>query len=134
MDDRTYSVSEASEVAGVSGHTLRYYERAGLLAPVARGENGHRRYSQDDLDWVRFLTLLRATGMPIAQMRRYMELVRAGTGNEAERLELFEQHREDMLARIDVLTNNLGAIERKIVVYSGFQNTCVEPGEIPKGK
>ncbi len=129
MDKETYSVREAAAATEVSDHTLRYYERAGLLAPVARGGNGHRRYSQDDLNWVRFLTLLRVTGMPIAQMRRYMELVRAGTGNEAERLELFEQHREDMLARIGILTNNLGAIERKIAVYKGLQDMCVEPGE-----
>ena len=138
MNDKTYSVGEASAATGVSSHTLRYYERAGLLTPVKRGKNGHRLYTQDDLNWVRFLTLLRVTGMPIAQMRRYMELIRAGAGNEAERLELFERHREDMLARIGVLTNNLSAIERKIAVYKGLQDTCVEPGEVPvpsvKGK
>ena len=129
MDNETYTVAEAAAATEVSDHTLRYYERAGLLSPIARAENGHRRYTRDDLNWIHFLTLLRVTGMPITQMKRYMELVRAGAGNEDERLELFEQHRENMLAKINVLTNNLSAIERKINVYSGLKDTCVLPGE-----
>ena len=77
---RALSIAEASEATGLSAHTLRYYERAGLLEPVDRNEGGHRRYRESDVEWVRFLTKLRATGMPIRDVRRYAELMKAGDG------------------------------------------------------
>ena len=73
-----YTIEEAAQRTGVSTHTLRYYERIGLLAPVGRASSGHRRYSDDDLGAVGFLTLLRQTGMPIRDMQRFVELTRAG--------------------------------------------------------
>jgi DNA-binding transcriptional MerR regulator len=79
------------EVAGRTGlmrHTLRYYERDGLMLGVDRGGSGHRRHSELDLGWIELITKLRATGMPIREVRRYAELVRAGDGNEDERLAL----------------------------------------------
>ena len=126
-EPKLYTVQEAANISGVSAHTLRYYERTGLLAPIAREQNGHRRYTQDDLNWVHFLTLLRVTDMPIAQMKRYMELVRTGAGTEDERLALFEAHRTNMLEKIETLTSSLVAIERKIAFYRGGQEACIEP-------
>jgi DNA-binding transcriptional MerR regulator len=64
---RPLSISEAAEASGLSAHTLRYYERAGLLEPVSRDESGHRRYREADLQQITFLTKLRATGMPFAK-------------------------------------------------------------------
>lgn len=88
-------IAEAAEISGVSTHTLRYYERAGLvLTPVDRASSSHRRYSPADLSWVAFLTRLRMTGMPIAGIRRYTELVREGASSIAERRELLVAHRE----------------------------------------
>jgi DNA-binding transcriptional MerR regulator len=85
------SISEAAQATGLSTHTLRYYERAGLmLDPITRAASTHRRFSDAEIDWVVFLTKLRSTGMPIRMVRRYAELVRVGTGNEAERLQLLE--------------------------------------------
>src|SRR5215216_2749314 len=77
------SIAEAARRTGVSVHTLRYYERAGLvITTVDRTSGGRRRYSQLDLDWIKMCTKLRATGMPIRSIRRYAELVCAGRGNE----------------------------------------------------
>ena len=84
------TISDVAEETGVSNHTLRYYERAGLLTSVERNGSGHRRYSSADVEWVIVVTRLRATGMPIRLIRRYAELVRAGEGNEAERLAILE--------------------------------------------
>src|ERR687891_246596 len=94
------TVAEAARAAGVSAHTLRYYERAGLLAPIERNGSGHRRFTPEDIEWVIVCTRLRRTGRPTRRIREYAELVRAGEGNERERLALLEAQREHVLARL----------------------------------
>ncbi|MBN9178335.1 MAG: MerR family transcriptional regulator [Microbacterium sp.] len=112
------SIAEAAAATGVSTHTLRYYERAGLmLTPVDRASSSHRRYSDGDIGWVRFLTRLRWTGMPIAVMRRYTELVREGDSTIAQRRELLVAHREAVRAQLTEITASLAAIDHKIDIY-----------------
>jgi DNA-binding transcriptional MerR regulator len=112
------SISDAAELTGLSAHTLRYYERAGLmLDTVERAPSSHRRYTEGDIRWVTLLTKLRATGMPIRRMRQYAELVRAGEGNEPERLALLQAHRDAVLEQLDGMRRNLEAIEHKIEIY-----------------
>jgi DNA-binding transcriptional MerR regulator len=114
------TIAEASRRTGVSAHTLRYYERAGLVvSPVDRTSGGRRRYRDLDLKWIIICTKLRATGMPIAGIRRYAELVAAGPGNEDERLALLEAHRADVRARLAEVQENLAVIDYKIDVYRG---------------
>jgi DNA-binding transcriptional MerR regulator len=113
------SIAEAARRTGVSAHTLRYYERAGLVVtPVDRSTGGRRRYHQRDLDWIAVCTKLRATGMPIRTIRRYAELVSAGPGNEHERLALMQAHRAQVVAKLAELEENLKLIDHKIDVYS----------------
>ena len=117
-DARGLSISEASRATGVTAHTLRYYERTGLmLDPVDRAESTHRRYSERDIDWVVLLTRMRKTGMPIRLIRRYAELVREGDGNEQERLALLEEHRRGVLEQLEEVAANLEAIDTKIRIY-----------------
>lgn len=112
------SIAEAADATGVSAHTLRYYERAGLmLHPVDRASSSHRRYSDADLVWIRFLARLRWTGMPIATMRRYTELAREGEGTVAERRRLLVEHREVVRRQLDEVTLSLAAIDHKIDIY-----------------
>ncbi|QKV75284.1 MerR family transcriptional regulator [Amycolatopsis sp. Hca4] len=114
------TIADAARRTGVSAHTLRYYERAGLVVTeVDRTSGGRRRYRQLDLDWIKICTKLRATGMPIKTIRRYADLVAAGRGNEPERLALLEEHRADVLAKLAELQENLKLIDRKIGVYRG---------------
>jgi DNA-binding transcriptional MerR regulator len=81
------SIAEAARRTGVSVHTLRYYERAGLVVTaIDRTAGGRRRYQQQDLQWITMCARLRSTGMPIKTIRRYAQLVSAGRGNEQERL------------------------------------------------
>ena len=117
---RGVSIAEAARRTGVSVHTLRYYERAGLVVTaVDRTSGGRRRYHQLDLDWIVICTRLRATGMPIRTIRRYAELVSAGPGNEQERLALLEAHRAEVTAKLAELQENLKLIDHKIDVYQG---------------
>jgi DNA-binding transcriptional MerR regulator len=112
------SISDAALVTGLSVHTLRYYERAGLmLDPVERAPSSHRRYSESEIRWVTLLTKMRSTGMPIRRIREYADLVRAGDGNEAERLALLEAHREAVIEQLDAMRRNLDAIDHKIAIY-----------------
>jgi len=113
------TIGEAAEISGLTADTLRYYERDGLmLHPVGRSSTGHRRYSERDLEWVRLVTRLRATGMPIREVRQYAALVRAGGGNEQARLELLLAHRQTVLAQLAEVQGHLEAIDYKIGLYS----------------
>jgi DNA-binding transcriptional MerR regulator len=124
------TISDAAELTGLSAHTLRYYERAGLmLDPVERAPSSHRRYTEAEIGWVTLLTKLRATGMPIRRIREYAELVRAGDGNEAERLALLEAHREAVREQLEVVRRNLAAIDHKIDFYRGRIGSCDPPGD-----
>lgn len=113
------TIAEAAAEAGLSVHTLRYYERAGLLAPIDRNRSGHRRYGPQDVEWIVVCTKLRATGMPIRRIREYAQLVREGEGNEGERLELLEAHREEVRERLREVRRNLELIDYKIELYRG---------------
>ncbi len=115
--ERELSIAEAAEISGLSAHTLRYYERAGLLEPVGRNGSGHRRYRETDLERITFLARLRATGMPIREVRRYAELMQAGEDTNAARLALLERHRDAVLAGLETTAKNLELIEWKINFY-----------------
>lgn len=112
------TIAEAAERTGLTAHTLRYYERDGLLLhAVDRAPSGHRRYTDDDLRWIDMVTCLRATGMPIRDVRRYAALVRDGGGNETERLDLLLAHRELVERQLAEVSSYLRAIDRKVALY-----------------
>lgn len=114
------SIEEAAARTGVTPHTLRYYERIGLLAPVPRGPGGHRRFGEGDLGAITFLTLLRSTGMPIRDMQRFVGLTREGDHTIPERVEVLRAHRDALVEHLDLLHRNLGAINTKIDIYEGL--------------
>src|SRR5690242_7272736 len=114
----TYTPAEASEATGFSVDTLRYYEREGLLPPVARSAGGRRTYTDDDLSTLGFLRCLRDTGMPIASLRRYAELA-ADPGTMAERAALLEEHDRVVRESIASLEAQRRRLQDKIAWYHG---------------
>jgi DNA-binding transcriptional MerR regulator len=119
MTGARLTIAQAAEASGLTAHTLRYYERGGLmLADVERDPAGRRVYRPPDLRWIAVLTRLRATGMPIRDIRRYAGLCRAGEGNEAERMALLHDHREQVRARLTEINDHLRAIDEKIEIYT----------------
>jgi DNA-binding transcriptional MerR regulator len=111
------TISDAARASGVSAHTLRYYERTGLLDPVDRAGSGHRRYAQGDLARIQFLIRLRSTGMPIRRIREYAELMRRGEDTEEARMALLEEHRDAVRSQLAEMERNLELIEHKIDFY-----------------
>lgn len=113
-----YTISEVEARTGLTQHTLRWYERIGLMPHVDRSHSGQRRFSDKDLDWLAFVGKLRATGMSVADMVRYAELVREGDHTLDERRELLESTRRDVRARISELTDALAVLDYKINFYA----------------
>jgi DNA-binding transcriptional MerR regulator len=113
------SIGDVARRTGLSVHALRFYEREGLLLSqhVARGTGGHRRYSPQEVNWLRICIKLRASGMPVAKIRRFAELVREGPGNEQERLGLLREQQRHVEHQLAELAECLRIINRKVGVY-----------------
>jgi DNA-binding transcriptional MerR regulator len=123
----SYTIAQTAVRTGLTPHTLRYYERDGLmLSGVERSSSGHRRYTDRDVAWIEMLTRLRATGMPIREVKRYTSLVRDGDGNEAERLALLVAHRQRVEAQLAEVTAHLRAIDHKIGIYEGIVEQALD--------
>lgn len=116
------TIQEAARRSGLSAHTLRYYERIGLIHRVERSSSGHREYSPPDLAWLDFLIRLRTTGMPIADMCRYAELRRRGPETSAARRRMLEDHRDQVRTRVAQLAEDLGVLDEKIDFYKALEN------------
>ncbi|MFG2617859.1 MerR family transcriptional regulator [Streptomyces sp. NPDC048507] len=113
-----YTISEVEARTGLTQHTLRWYERIGLMPHVDRSHSGQRRFTDKDLGWLAFVGKLRATGMSVADMVRYAELVREGDHTVDERRELLEHTRREVRARIAELSDALGVLDYKIETYA----------------
>ncbi|WP_024761556.1 MerR family transcriptional regulator [Streptomyces exfoliatus] len=112
-------IGEVAERTGLTVHALRFYEREGLLVgPIRRTSGGRRRYTTLDVDWLLICVRLRESGMPLADLKRFAELVRHGPGNEAERLRLLDAHRQRVDARIQALEECRSVITWKVGVYA----------------
>ncbi len=105
----------------MTAHTLRYYERVGLIQPVGRARNGHRRYSEADEAWIHFLHCMRATSMPIREMQRYAELRELGDATSLERRKILEDHQAEIAAQIVALQQAHALLTHKIANYKKIE-------------
>ncbi|MGH2551372.1 MAG: MerR family transcriptional regulator [Thermomicrobiales bacterium] len=117
------TIREAAERTGLTAHTLRFYERIGLLEPIQRGTGGHRRYREQDLGWIRLLICLRKSGMPIRALTKFATLQRDGDPTGEQRKTLLEQHRRDALAHIEEISTHLAVIEKKLASFDQLRQT-----------
>ncbi|WP_316684063.1 MerR family transcriptional regulator [Ralstonia holmesii] len=117
------TIAQVAEATGLSTHTLRYYERIGLLDSVQRRDNGHRVFRTEDMRWLEFLLRLRDTGMPIAQMQEYAALRRQGDSLESvsARQRLLESHAAALEAELRARAETLAVLRVKLVVYDGIR-------------
>jgi DNA-binding transcriptional MerR regulator len=106
----------------MTAHTLRYYERVGLIQPVGRARNGHRRYSDADEAWLHFLHCMRATSMPIREMQRYAELREKGDATSLDRRKILEDHQAAIAAQIGELQKAHALLTHKIANYKKIED------------
>ncbi|MCI0481255.1 MAG: MerR family transcriptional regulator [Candidatus Dadabacteria bacterium] len=115
--NKKLKISRVSQLTGLSTHTLRYYEKIGLIESIKRAGDGHRYYSESDISWIEFLNRLRITGMPISQMKIFADLRRRGASTTRERREMLEDFKNDLYERLTDLNRHLVAIEQKVKHY-----------------
>lgn len=130
--DSWLSIQEVARRTRLSAHTLRYYERIGLLAPVGRDVGGRRRYAARDLDWLAFLMRLRATGMPIARMLAFAELRQRGDATVSARRELLEAHHAAVTAELQELAASLEVIAAKVGHYRRLEEDMASSLQEPR--
>lgn len=118
MTQHLLSIGEVSRRTGLSADTLRFYERENLLPTVERSSAGRRMFTEEDVEWIGVCRRLRDSGMPLARVAEYAALVRAGSGNEAERLEMLRRHEADVRRKMAELQDALDLISFKVEVYS----------------
>ena len=113
------TIQQMAEHSGLTAHTLRYYERVGLLQPIARTESGHRRYRADDAGWIGLITCLRETGMPIRDALAFAEIVNRGEETIPERIAFLRAHEQGVRDQIAAMEERLRVISDKIDYYVG---------------
>lgn len=116
-----YSIKETAEETGVSEYTLRYYEKIGLIQGIKRAANGHRMYTRKNIDWIIFITRLKATGMPLKLIIQYALLQREGSSTRRQRMELLKKHRDKINSDIKFLKDNRNVLDRKIAFYKDLE-------------
>ena len=122
-----YSIGGFSCVTGLSVHTLRYYEKEGLLS-VRRGRGGQRYYLEGDLRWVEFILRLKETGMPLKEIKLYAALRAEGEATLAARRDMLKIHRKHILAEINKWRNHLRNMDKKIKYYDEEIEKIEAPG------
>lgn len=114
----------------MTAHTLRYYERVGLIQPVGRARNGHRRYSDADEAWLHFLHCMRATNMPIREMQRYAVLRERGDDTSIERRKILEDHQAAIAGQIAALQKAHSLLTHKIANYRKIEDRIRIPNSV----
>lgn len=112
-----YSVTEAAKISGLSAHTLRYYDDLGLFPFLQRTQGDKRLFSDADMQWVQLIECLRNTGMPISEVKNYVELCLKGDSTLNERLEIVTRQETIMKEQIKEMRKHLKLLQFKKNYY-----------------
>ncbi len=118
-----YTIREVAAKTGITAHTLRFYEKEGVLPFVRRDERGNRSYDDQVLEWIGFLLCLRSTGMPLEDIKRYIELYKQGDGTIGERKEMMRNHKLKVEQQMAHLFSCLEKINYKLALYDVQEKT-----------
>ncbi len=121
-----YSISEVAELIGVAPSTIRFYDKKGLLPSIGRTTGGSRRFTETDLEWLRMIECLKASGMPLSDIQKYVHLAVEGDTSISERYELIQNQMKSIEKQIDALTE----IHDILTYKSWYYKTSLEAGSI----
>ena len=113
-----YSIQDVSKKTGLTAHTLRYYEKEGLISGVERSQGGFRQYTDEDLERLGLICCLKNTGMSIQEIARFVQLTHEGDHTLQERVELLRAHREQVLKRMAEMQKHLDKVTWKLNFFS----------------
>lgn len=121
---KNYSIKEAAKMANISTSTIRYYDKEGLLPFIERSESGYRSFSENDLTMLQIILCLKRTGMPIKEIRQFIEWIQQGDATLKERYDMFLERKHIVEAQIADLQATLDTINYKCQYYK----TALEAG------
>lgn len=113
----TYTIKDVSKKTGITSHTLRFYEKKGVLPYAERNENGIRLYDQSSIDWIETILALRSTGIPLAEIKEYVELHKNGDQTLQQRKEIMTEHKLRVEKQMLQLIKTLEKINYKMALY-----------------
>ena len=113
-----YSIQDVSKKTGLSAHTLRYYEKEGLITGVERSRGGFRQYTDEDLESLGLICCLKNTGMSLQEIARFVKLTHQGEQTLRERVEMLRQHREAVISRISEMQKHLDKVTWKLNFFT----------------
>ena len=117
MTSTVLTIGELAHLSGLTTHTIRFYESAGVLRPNTRAANGHRRYQENDVLWIEFVLKLKLAGMPLTQIKQYAALREQGDTTLQQRLSMLKLHRDRLAARMSELSECSKVLDDKIRAY-----------------
>ena len=113
-----YTIQDVSKKTGLSAHTLRYYEKEGLITGIERSQGGFRQYTDEDLEALSLICCLKNTGMSLQEITRFVTLTHEGEQTLKERVELLREHRENVIARMAEMQKYLDKVTWKLNFFS----------------
>ena len=116
-DEENMQISEVVQKFGLTPDTLRYYEREGLIGPIAKGENGIRNYTESDLQRIQFVKCMRAAGLEISFLKKYIQLFDKGDETIKERREILVEQRKILKKKLDDMQEAYDRLNMKIDLY-----------------
>lgn len=114
-----YKINQVSKITGISSHTIRYYEKEGIIPPIKRDNTGIRLFNEENLFWLDLVTCLKKTQMPVNDIKRIVELSQKGDITIPERKEILEEHKRNIEQQIKDLQKSKEKINQKIAFYNG---------------
>jgi DNA-binding transcriptional MerR regulator len=111
------NIKEFTKKTGLSAHTLRYYEKIGLMSNIKRDARGYRFYQQRDVIWVDFIQKLKITGMSLNDIRKYFTLIQQGDKTISTRKKLLENHCLKVKNELEKLQKSFKQIKCKVKTY-----------------
>ncbi|QWU18548.1 MerR family transcriptional regulator [Paenibacillus sophorae] len=124
-----YTIGQVAEKSNLSIHTLRYYEKEGILPFIKRNEGGIRIYEEEHIEWLKFICCLRDTGMSISQLKDFVELTVQGDGTTEQRIQMLELQKKTVQEQVNTLMSYIGMIDFKIDMYSKEKDGIKSTGQ-----
>ncbi|MBN2910254.1 MerR family transcriptional regulator [Polycladomyces sp. WAk] len=117
ISEGPWTIKDVAERVGLSAHTIRYYEQEGLLPSLKRDQHGNRIFEERDIEWLELVICLRETGMPIAEIRRYVDLGMEGDQTIPMRKQILQKHRQMLEKKMEEINKALTKIDKKMKWY-----------------